>query len=62
MRTGERRDFCPVDTTILLLILGTLLAMCAGKRTLALALFVISLVATLLLFGSHVTTSLPLNF
>jgi hypothetical protein len=51
-----------VDTIIFLLIFGTLLAMCAGKRSLTLALFAISLVATLLLFGSHVTSSLHLNF
>jgi hypothetical protein len=51
-----------VDTIIFLLIFGTLLAMYAGKRSLALALFVFCVLATLLLFGAHVTTSLRLNF
>jgi hypothetical protein len=51
-----------VDTIIFLLIFGTLLAMRAGKRFLALGLFAISLLATLLLFGSHISHSLGLNF
>jgi hypothetical protein len=51
-----------VDTLIFLLILSTLLAMAAGKRPLALGLFAASLLATLLLFGGHVTSPLNLNF
>jgi hypothetical protein len=51
-----------VDTLIFLLIFLTLLAMVVGKRALALGLFFVSLLATLLLFGMHVTSSLKLNF
>lgn len=51
-----------MDTIISLLIFLTLVAMRGGKRPLTLVLFVLSLLATLLLFGSHVTHSLPLNF
>jgi hypothetical protein len=51
-----------MDTIIFLMILGTLLATGSRKRWLAPALFLASLAATLLLFGYHVTSRLPLNF
>jgi len=51
-----------VDTIIFLSILVTLLAMRAGKRSLSLGLFLVSLIATLLLFNLHVTSSLKQNF
>ena len=51
-----------MDTLIFLLIFATLLAAAAGKPPLALGLFFVSLLATLLLFGSHVTSPLKLNF
>jgi hypothetical protein len=52
----------PVDTLIFLSIFASLLTMWAGKRSLALVLFSVCLLATLLLFGSHVTDPLRLNF
>ncbi|MBL8799744.1 MAG: hypothetical protein JNM56_38030 [Planctomycetia bacterium] len=51
-----------MDTIIFLLIGGTLLAMRGPRRWLTLALFFTALVATVLLFNHHVTSSLPLNF
>jgi len=51
-----------MDTIIFLLILAALLALWAGRGRLGLALFVVSLVATLLLFNYHVTSALPLSF
>jgi hypothetical protein len=44
------------------LILGTLLATRSRRRWLGQALFLASLAATLLLFGHHATSRLPLNF
>jgi hypothetical protein len=51
-----------VDTITFLLIPGTLLATRSPRRWLVLALFLASLAVTLLLFGHHVTSRLPLNF
>jgi hypothetical protein len=51
-----------VDTIIFLLIFCTLLALRARRRRLSLALFVVSLAATLWLFSHHATSKLPLNF
>jgi hypothetical protein len=51
-----------MDTLIFLLIMGTLLATRSPTRWLVPALFLASLTATLLLFLSHVTSQLPLNF
>jgi hypothetical protein len=51
-----------VDTLIFLLIFGTLLAMRGRKRSVAVGLFLVSVLATMLLFGSHITSSLNLNF
>jgi hypothetical protein len=51
-----------LDTLIFVLIFATLLAMRSRRRWLTLALFLVSLTATVLLFKHHVTSSLPLNF
>jgi hypothetical protein len=51
-----------MDTIIFVLILATLIALWTGRRRLGLALFAVSLVATLLLFNHHVTSSLALQF
>jgi hypothetical protein len=50
-----------MDTIIFLLILCTLLAM-RGPRWLVLVLFTAALTATVLLFNSHATSHLSLNF
>lgn len=51
-----------MDTLIFLTIFAAFLAMRAGRRRLALGLFGVALLATLVLFGSHLTNTLPLNF
>jgi hypothetical protein len=51
-----------VDTIIFLLILATLVALWTGRRRLGLALFVVSLAATLMLFNHHATSTLSLSF
>ena len=51
-----------MDTIIFLLIFGTLLAVRSRRRWLLLILFFASLTAMLLLFNSHATSHLPLNF
>jgi hypothetical protein len=51
-----------VDTVIFALILLTLGAAWAGRRKATVALFLAALGAAVLLFHSHVTDALPLNF
>jgi Family of unknown function (DUF5993) len=51
-----------MDTIIFLLILATFFALATHRRRLGLALFIVSLAATLLLFNHHVTSALPLSF
>jgi Family of unknown function (DUF5993) len=51
-----------MDTIIFLLILATHIALWTGRRRLGLALFIVSLAATLLLFNHHATSTLPLSF
>ena len=51
-----------MDTIIFVLILLTLLAMRLRRRWLVLALYFVSLAATMLLFDHHVTSALDLNF
>jgi hypothetical protein len=47
---------------LLLCILGTFLALTTGRRRIGLMLFLVTLLATLLFFGYHVTEPLPLSF
>lgn len=50
-----------MDTLIFLLILATLVAMWRGKTRAATVLFVLSLLATALLFRHHATDALAIS-
>lgn len=51
-----------MDTIIFLLFFATFLALGTGRRRLGLALFVVSLLATLGLAATHMTSELTLSF
>lgn len=51
-----------MDTIIFVLILVSFVAFWVGRHRLGLVLFAVSLVAMLLLFNHHVTSTLPLSF